>query len=66
MTGQLIKEIIKKKGFKQNYIANEIGLHPVTLNKFLNGKMEIKESKVYRLCELLEVDFIFENYAKKN
>ncbi|MBT2736144.1 helix-turn-helix transcriptional regulator [Bacillus sp. ISL-7] len=66
MTGQVIKEIIKKKGFKQNYIASEVGLHPVTLNKYLNGKTEIKDTKIYRLCELLEVEFILEKNAKKN
>jgi transcriptional regulator with XRE-family HTH domain len=66
MAGQLIKEIIKKKGFKQNYIASEVGVHPVTLNKYLNGKTKIKDSKVHRLCELLEVDFLLEQKAKKN
>lgn len=66
MNGQLIKEIIKKKGFKQNYIACEVGLHPVTLNKYLNGKATIKDSKFHRLCELLELDFLLEKNTKKN
>ncbi|MEH7418967.1 helix-turn-helix transcriptional regulator [Neobacillus drentensis] len=66
MNGRLIKENIKKKGFKQNYIPSEVGLHPVTLNKYLNGKAEIRESKIYRLCEMLEVDFLFDQNAKKN
>jgi transcriptional regulator with XRE-family HTH domain len=66
MNGAVIKEVIKMKGFKQNYIASEVGLHPVTLNKYLNGKTEIKESKVHRLCELLEVNFLLEKKTKKN
>lgn len=40
-----IKERIKKLGLKKSFVANKIGIHPVTFSYFLNGKKKINELK---------------------
>ena len=57
MEGKMIKEIIHKRGLKQKYIVEEVlGISPVTLNYFLNGKKSMSKSKYYRLTGFLGVD----------
>jgi transcriptional regulator with XRE-family HTH domain len=51
-----IREIIKKKGFKHKYLANEIGITNVAFSMFINKKMNLRESKLHRLFSLLDIE----------
>lgn len=53
---KLIGKTIKVKGIKQTWLADQIGVHPVTLNKFLNGKRGLAEEKLKTLLQVLEID----------
>jgi transcriptional regulator with XRE-family HTH domain len=56
MNGKQIKQIIVNSGLKQTYIASQIGVNPATLNYFLNGKANLKESKLHRLYDILKIE----------
>ncbi len=58
---QLLKSIIKEKGIKYRFIAEELGISRQSLsnkitNKIRNGKeSEFTVSEVYKLCKILEI-----------
>jgi len=53
----LLYSEIKRKGFKQNYIADLIGIDPNTLSKKVKGKgkvsKELSATQVALICEAL-------------
>lgn len=61
MNGQDYKKLIKNSGLKQNFIASKIGVHPVTLNNFLNEKAKLNDLKLHSLQS-----FIFSLDTKEN
>jgi transcriptional regulator with XRE-family HTH domain len=57
MKGYEIKQIIKARGLKQKFIADQIGLDYGLFSKWLNGKYDqISQSKIYRIYEVLEIN----------
>jgi len=59
----LLREIIRKSGYKLNYIANCLGLSPYGFSRKLNNQSEFTISEVDRLCELLHIDSLELRFA---
>ena len=55
---QVVKTKIKQNGFKQNFIADKIGLNTVSLTDRLTGKVKFKTDEVFKLANE------FTNYSK--
>jgi hypothetical protein len=53
-----LKECIKEKGLKYNYIAKQIGLSYYGLQKKINNKTEFKVSEMEAICLILGIDDI--------
>lgn len=56
----LLRKKIKEKGFKINFIANELGLSSYGFLLKIQNKSEFKTSEVNRLCEILEINSLEE------
>ncbi len=52
---KLLREIIKKKGFKMEYIAKELGLTTAGLRKKVSNETEFKISEAYKLADILGI-----------
>jgi len=50
----MLKELIKSKGFKQNFIAVKIGVSEVTLSNWVKGKTVPDEKHMKKLSQLLD------------
>ena len=53
---QVVKNKIKQNGFKQNFIAEKIGLNNVNLTDRLTGKVKFKTDEVFKLAKILNID----------
>jgi len=51
----LLKNIIKSKGIKQNWLANKIGVSEVTVSNWCKGKSNPNKQHIQKLSEILEV-----------
>lgn len=56
----LLRKKIQEKGFKINFIANELGLSSYGFLLKIQNKSEFKTSEVNRLCEILEINSLEE------
>lgn len=52
----LLREVIKKSGFKYGYIAKQMNITPYGLQKKIDNKTEFKASEVKILCDLLGIN----------
>lgn len=50
-----VKKIIESRGLKQNYVAQQIGLHPKTFNALLNGRKTFDVVYVVPICNALGI-----------
>lgn len=50
-----LREIIKRKGLKMNYLAEQLGLSDYGFTLKVDGRNEFKTSEVAKLCELLGI-----------
>ena len=48
-----LKELIQKKGLKQKWIAEQIGVSPQLLSMFLNNERNLSEEKIKMIKGLL-------------
>ena len=55
MNVQVIEKAIAKNGLKKNWVAEQIGVHPGTLRRFLRGKADLSSAKLIRLLEILDL-----------
>jgi|TARA_B110000238_G_C15731654_1_gene271100 transcriptional regulator with XRE-family HTH domain len=53
----MLKEIIKSKGMKQNYLAQRMGVSVVTVSNWVKGKSSPSNKNLQKLSELLNVPF---------
>lgn len=60
---RLIKEKAVKEGYTNKQIAKIIGVHEVTISKWINGNIGNIE-KFIDLCKLLDIEIEFENKKK--
>ncbi len=51
----LLKNIIKSKGIKQNWLANKIGVSEVTVSNWCKEKSLPNKQHIQKLSEILEV-----------
>ena len=64
-----LREIIRSKGLKLNYIAEKLNLSPYGLSLKIDNKTEFKTGEITALCELLGITTLGEKerifFAKK-
>lgn len=53
---ELIREVIEQKGLKHRWLADQIGVHPTTLSRFLTGKSKLGNAALKSLCRELNLD----------
>jgi len=51
----LLKELLKSKGLKQNWLASKIGVSEVTVSNWCAGKSVPKKAHLQKISELLDV-----------
>ena len=51
----MLKELLKSKGIKQNWLAQRIGVSQVTLSNWVKGKSFPSKRNLEKLSELLNV-----------
>jgi len=51
----LLKELLKSRGLKQNWLAQKIGVSKVTVSNWCSGKSMPKKEHLQRISELLDV-----------
>ena len=51
----LLKELLKSRGLKQNWLANKMGVSEVTVSHWCAGKSVPKKSHLQKLSDLLDV-----------
>jgi transcriptional regulator with XRE-family HTH domain len=51
----VLKEILKSKGVKQNYLAERVGVSTVTFSNWVKGKSSPSKKHLEKLSEVLEV-----------
>ena len=52
---EILKNKIKQKGLKFNYISDCIGISYYALNLKIEGKNEFKPSEIQILCKILDI-----------
>lgn len=50
-----LKEAIRASGYKQDYIANCIGISPKCLSERVNGKVKWKTEEAKKFCRVLRL-----------
>ncbi len=55
-----IRIAIKKRGFKHNWLAGQIGVHPGTFSRFMTDKTRLHKSALILLCQKLDLNDILE------
>ena len=51
----LLKELLKSRGLKQNWLAQKIGVSNVTVSNWSSGKSMPKKKHLQKISELLDV-----------
>lgn len=54
--GEKIKKIRKEKALSQKYLANKLGITPVMISQYENGKRKPKFETLRKIADVLEVD----------
>lgn len=51
----MLKELLKSKGVKQNWLAQRIGVSEVTMSNWVKGKSAPSRKNLEKLSEILNV-----------
>lgn len=51
----LLKELLKSKGVKQNWLAQRIGVSTVTMSNWVKEKSHPSKKNLFKLSEVLNV-----------
>lgn len=51
----LLKELLKSKGVKQNWLAQQIGVSTVTMSNWVKGKTHPSKKNRLKLSEVLNI-----------
>ncbi|HEY5590333.1 MAG TPA: helix-turn-helix transcriptional regulator [Paludibacter sp.] len=51
----LLKELLRSKGLKQNWLANKMGVSEVTVSSWCTGKSVPRKEHLKKLSELLDI-----------
>ena len=52
----MLKDVLKAKGLKQNWLAIRLGVSVVTVSNWCNGKTQPNDAHLERLTAILGVD----------
>lgn len=52
----LLKELLKSKGVKQNWLAQRIGVSEVTMSNWVQSKSSPSKKNLDKLCKILNVN----------
>lgn len=55
--GEVLREELKERGFKQKDFAKMIGVQPTHLSEFINGKRNLNESLALKLEQALGISY---------
>lgn len=50
-----LKEAFKKRGIKQKFLAEEMGITPTCLSRKIKNKSEFKGCEIFTICTILEL-----------
>jgi len=51
-----IGDVLKEKGLKQKWLAEQLGMSTVTISTFVNNRRQPKTKDLVRMCDILNVD----------
>jgi putative transcriptional regulator len=51
-----IGEVLKRKGLKQKWLSEQLGMSTVTINTFVKNRRQPKIKTIIDLCRILDVD----------
>jgi plasmid maintenance system antidote protein VapI len=51
----LLKDYIKRSGYKIRFLAHQLGISEHSLSRKINGKNEFKANEIDMLCSLLKI-----------
>ena len=51
-----IGEVLREKGLKQKWLAEQLGMSTVTISTFVNNRRQPKTKDLVRMCDILNVD----------
>ena len=51
-----LREEMRKSGYTQEMLANELNISASTLNQKINNKSSFRISEALKICELLDID----------
>ena len=51
-----IKEALKKRGLKQNYLADRLGINRVSLSRLLSDKNDMRISTIKKIADAIGCD----------
>lgn len=55
MVGARIKEFLRARGIKQNFLVEKTGLSAVTISDIVNSNRKIEVTEYVRICTALDV-----------
>ena len=68
LLGKKIKEIRKKRGLTQDFLAEKVGIDAKHLSRIECGKNSLSLNLLYKICDVLNTDLgvLFDNISLKN
>ena len=68
LLGKKIKEIRKKRGLTQDFLAEKVGIDAKHLSRIECGKNSLSLNLLYKICDVLNTDpcVLFDNISLKN
>jgi DNA-binding Xre family transcriptional regulator len=51
-----IGEVLREKGLKQKWLAEQLGMSTVTISTFVNNRRQPKTKDLVRMCDILDVE----------
>lgn len=51
-----LEDVIRERGLKKGYVAEQIGLSRAGFMNCVNNRAEFKASQIFALCQLLGID----------
>jgi len=51
-----LREVLKKRGIQQKWLAEKLGMTPVMVSLYTNNKRQPKLDTLIRISEILDVD----------
>lgn len=65
--GKEIKRYLEDRGIKQTFLADQINLHPGSLNRTLQGKRSLKADEFIAICTVLNKtpDYFTDTHSKE-